>query len=66
MKILSKGQIILTFSVFLAFVVLEYRRTHFPGLFYLKYKDGKIEILDQKVWTKPCCCFFETLNFLFL
>ena len=24
------------------FFVLEYRKTHFPGLYYLKNKDGKM------------------------
>ena len=32
------------------FFVLEYRKTHFPGLFCVKEKVGKIAIFAQKPW----------------
>ena len=49
------------------FFVLEYRKRHFPGLYYLK-KVGKIDIFDQNHGRTPLekCQFFDFLNFLFL
>ena len=35
------------------FFFLEYREAHFPGLFCLKQKDGKIDNLRPKLWTNP-------------
>ena len=32
------------------FFVLEYRKTHFPGLYCLKTKDGKMANFGQKPW----------------
>ena len=34
------------------FFVLEYRNTHFPGLYCLK-KDGKKAIFGPKAWINP-------------
>ena len=33
--------------------VLEYRITHFPGLYCLKEKDGKKANFGPKPWTNP-------------
>ena len=33
--------------------VLEYRKRHFPGLYCLKQKAGKIAILGPKPWVNP-------------
>ena len=35
------------------FFVLEYRKRHFPGLYYLKIKLGKMAIFGQKPWVNP-------------
>ena len=35
------------------FFVLEYRKTHFPGLYCLKEKDGKWAIFDQNNGLTP-------------
>ena len=35
------------------FFVLEYRKTHFPSLYYLKKEDGKMANLRQKPWVNP-------------
>ena len=51
------------------FFVLEYRKTHFPGLYYLKNKSWK----NGHFWTRTRalpiskkCEFFHFLNFLLL
>ena len=36
-----------------SFFVLEYRKRHFPGLFYLKKKVGKMAIFGAKPWFIP-------------
>ena len=35
------------------FFVLEYRKRHFPGLYYLGKKVGKMAIFGQKPWVIP-------------
>ena len=35
------------------FFVLEYRKTHFPGLYSLKEKVGKIALFAPKAWVNP-------------
>ena len=35
------------------FFVLEYRKRHFPGLYCLKTKVGKIVIFKPKPWVNP-------------
>ena len=35
------------------FFVLEYRKTHFPGLYCLKRTVGKMVIFGQKPWVNP-------------
>ena len=35
------------------FFVLEYRKRHFPGLYYLKRKVRNIAIFGQKPWVNP-------------
>ena len=35
------------------FLVLEYRKTHFPGLYFLKKKVGKMAIFGPKPWVNP-------------
>ena len=54
------------------FFLLKYRKTHFPGLYYLKKKMGKRPIFDQNhgknlnfstVWT---CCFYSLKRCFFL
>ena len=36
-----------------SFFVLEYRKRHFPGLYYLKNKVGKMAIFGPKPWFNP-------------
>ena len=43
---------------------LEYRQRHFPGLYCLKTKVGKMAIFGPKPLEK--CQFFDFLNFFFL
>ena len=56
------------YSLETRFFVLEYRKTHFPGLYCLKTKDGKMANFKQKPWVNPfgkiaifstfwTCCF---------
>ena len=56
------------YSLERCFLVLEYRKTHFPGLYCLKKKVGKMAIFGPKVWVNPLeiCQFFDFLNFVFL
>ena len=35
------------------FFVLEYRKRHFPGLYYLKKKVGRMAIFRPKPWVNP-------------
>ena len=35
------------------FFVVEYRKTHFPGLYCLKKKVGKMAIFGLKLWVNP-------------
>ena len=35
------------------FFVLEYRKRHFPGLYCLKKKVGKMAIFGPKPWVNP-------------
>ena len=35
------------------FFVLEYRKRHFPGLYCLKKKVGKMAIFGSKPWVNP-------------
>ena len=51
------------------FLVLKYRKRHFPGLYCLKKKKfEKWPILDKQQSVNPLekCQFFDFLNFLFL
>ena len=50
------------------FLVLEYRKRHFLGLYCLKKKVGKMAIFGPKAWVNPLekCHFFNFLNFVFL
>ena len=50
------------------FFVLEYRKRHFPGLYYIKKKLKKGPFLDQNHGLTPLekCQFFDFSNFLFL
>ena len=63
---------LLKLHVFIAqnrlFLVLEYRKRHFPGLYCLKKKLLKRPFLDQNHGLTPLkyCQFFDNLNFLFL
>ena len=46
----------LNFSIYSlerCFLVLEYRKTHFPGLYCLKKKVGKLAIFGPKAWVNP-------------
>ena len=56
------------YSLERCFLVLEYRKTHFPGLYCLKKKNGKWLFLDQNHGLTPFekGQFFHFLNFLFL
>ena len=35
------------------FFVLEYRKRHFPGLYCLKKKHGKMAMFGKKPWVNP-------------
>ena len=50
------------------FFVLEYRKRHFPGLYWLKKKVRKKVIFGPEAWVNPFgkWQFFDFLNFLFL
>ena len=50
------------------FFILEYRKRHFPGLYWLNKKCEKWPILDQSHGLTPLekCQFFNFLKFLFL
>ena len=41
------------FSLEKRFFVLQYRKRHFPGLYCLKKKSGKLAILGPKPWVNP-------------
>ena len=36
-----------------SFFVLEYRKRHFTGLYFLKIKVGKIVIFGPRPWVNP-------------
>ena len=60
---------LLFYSLEWRFFVLEYRKTHFPGLYCpQKKKLRKLPFLDQNHWLIPLekWQFFDFLNFLFL
>ena len=42
-----------SYSLQSRFFVLEYRKTHIPGLYCLKKKDGKMAIFGPKQWVNP-------------
>ena len=52
------------------FFILEYRKRHFPGLYCLKKKVGKMAIFGPKPWVNPFGkmsifrLFFELLVFI--
>ena len=50
------------------FLVLEYHKTHFRGLYCLKKKMEKLPIFEQNHGLNPLekCQFFDFFNFLFL
>ena len=50
------------------FFVLEYHRTHFPGLYWVQKKLEKWPFLDQNHGLTPLekCQFFDFFNFLFI
>ena len=56
------------YSLERCFLVLEYRKRHFSGLYCLKKNVGKIDIFGPKAWVNPFekCQFFDFLNFVFL
>ena len=61
--------IFLFYSLEKRFLVLEYRKRHFPGLYCLEKKTfKKMAIFRPKPWVNPLekCQFFDFLNFLFL
>ena len=41
------------YSLERCFLVLEYRKRHFPGLYCLKKKVGKMAIFGPKAWVNP-------------
>ena len=56
------------YSLERCFLVLEYRKTHFPGLQCLKKQLGKMAIFGPKAWVNPLekCQFFDFLNLFFI
>ena len=50
------------------FFALEYHKRHFPSLYCLKKKVGKMAIFDQNHGLTPLekCQFFDFLDFFFL
>ena len=55
----GKMSIFLTFPTFcfstleIRFLLLEYHKTHFPGIYCLKKKVGKMAIFGPKAWDNP-------------
>ena len=55
----GKMSIFLTFPTFcfstleIRFLLLEYHKTHFPGIYCLKKKVGKMAIFEPKAWDNP-------------
>ena len=49
------------------FFVLEYHKRHFPGLYFLKKKVGKMANFGAKPWANPFgkISIFDFLNLLF-
>ena len=47
--------------------VLEYRKRHFPSVYFLKKKVGEMAIFRPKPWINPFgkCQLLDFLNFLF-
>ena len=70
---LAKNSIFRLFNLFFYnlerhFFPLEYRKTLFPGLYFLKTKDGKMANFGLKPWVNPLqkSQFFHLLRLLFL
>ena len=53
MSILSTSWTSCFYSLERHFFVLEYRKRHFPGLYCLKKKVGKMAIFGPKPWVNP-------------
>ena len=65
------------YSLKTRFFDLEYRKTHFSGLYCLEKKFGKMAIVWQKQWVNPfkkklnftsfwTCCFYSRQNRFFV
>ena len=68
MSIFRLFELLVFYSLEKRFLVLEYRKSHFHGLYYLKKKVRKMAIFDQNHGLTPLekCQFFDFLDFLFL
>ena len=69
MSIFRLFELLVFYSQERHFFVLEYRKRHFPGLYYLKKKSlEKWPFFDQTHGLTPLekSQFFDILNFLFL
>ena len=53
MSIFQLFELIVCYSQEMRFVLLEYHKTCFPGLFCLKQKGGKMANFETKPWTNP-------------
>ena len=53
MSIFGLFELFVFYSLERLFFVLEYRKTHFPGLYSLNEKVGKMVIFAPKPWVNP-------------
>ena len=60
MSIFPLFELVVFFSLERLFLVLDYHKRHFPNVYCLKKKVGKMEFLDQQHW------FFQLLELLVL
>ena len=67
MSVFRLFEILFFYSLERRFFVLEYQKTHFPGLYCLKKKVVKWPILDQNRGLTPLekSHFFDFLKFFF-
>ena len=53
MTIFRLFELLFFYSLERRFFVLEYRKRHFPVLYCLKKKGGKMAIFGRKLWVNP-------------
>ena len=53
MSIVRRFQLVVFVALKGVFFVVEYHKTHFPGIYCLIQKDGKMTNFGPKPWTNP-------------